>query len=153
MSSQLHSSRSPGLQFSKSHIHVQPSHGFEKEIKPRKCTRHPSPNISFPAFTTWFSILACGGLQRTQALPSLRHYLAFPSFPNTTVFFKDFIYLFLEREEWREKERERNIDVWLPLTHPQQGTQPAAQACALTGNTTSNPSVLRLALNPLSHTS
>ena len=31
------------------------------------------------------------------------------------IFFKDFIYLFLERGEGREKERERNIDVWLPL--------------------------------------
>ena len=28
------------------------------------------------------------------------------------VFFKDFIYLFLEREEGKEKERERNINVW-----------------------------------------
>ena len=33
-------------------------------------------------------------------------------------FFKDlFTYLFLEREEGREKERERNINVWLPLMH------------------------------------
>ena len=30
-------------------------------------------------------------------------------------YFKDFIYLFLERGERREKERERNISVWLPL--------------------------------------
>ena len=39
--------------------------------------------------------------------------------------FKDFIYLFLERGEGREKERERNINVWLPLatTHwPLLGT-------------------------------
>ena len=36
-------------------------------------------------------------------------------------FKKDFIYLFLERGEGREKERERNINVWLPLTHPQLG--------------------------------
>ena len=34
-----------------------------------------------------------------------------------SLFFKDFIYLFLEREEGREKERERNINVWLPLVH------------------------------------
>ena len=32
-------------------------------------------------------------------------------------FLKDFIYLFLEREEGREKERERNINMWLPLMH------------------------------------
>ena len=30
-------------------------------------------------------------------------------------FLKDFIYLFLERGEGREKERRRNINVWLPL--------------------------------------
>ena len=32
-----------------------------------------------------------------------------------------------------EKKFERNID-WLPLAHPQLGTWPATQACALTGN-------------------
>ena len=36
-------------------------------------------------------------------------------------FFKDFIYLFLERGERREEERERNINVWLPLTRPLLG--------------------------------
>ena len=41
----------------------------------------------------------------------------------------------------------------LPLTHPQMGTWPATQACALTGNRTSGPLVCRLARNPLSHTS
>ena len=30
---------------------------------------------------------------------------------NEKIFFKDFIYLFLETGEWREKERERNINV------------------------------------------
>ena len=33
-------------------------------------------------------------------------------------FFKDCIYLFLERGKGREEERERNISVWLPLTPP-----------------------------------
>ena len=47
---------------------------------------------------------------------------------------------------------ERNSD-WLPLSHPQLGTWPATQACALTGNRTSNLSVHRLALSPLTHTS
>ena len=37
-------------------------------------------------------------------------------------FFKDFIYLFSERGERREKDRERNINVWLPLTRPLLGT-------------------------------
>ena len=35
--------------------------------------------------------------------------------------FKDFTYLFLERGEGREKERERNINVWLPLMWPPTG--------------------------------
>ena len=66
-------------------------------------------------------------------------------------FFK--IYLFIFRQRGREGEREKNINVWLPLAHPQLGTSPATQACALTGNRTSNPLVHRLAPNPLSHTS
>ena len=38
------------------------------------------------------------------------------------VFLKDFVYLFLERGEGREKERERNINVWLPVMCPLLGT-------------------------------
>ena len=68
-------------------------------------------------------------------------------------FLKDFIYLIIKRGAGREKEREKNINVWLPLTRPLLGTWPATQACALTGNGTGNPLVLRLALKPLSHTS
>ena len=54
--------------------------------------------------------------------------------------------------------RERNIDGQernthlLPLAHPQPGTWPILQACALTGNRTGDLSVHRPALNPLSHT-
>ena len=60
-------------------------------------------------------------------------------------FFKKFIYLlFLERGEGREKERERNLIMWLPVMWPQLGTWPATQACALTGNRTGNPSVCSL---------
>ena len=47
---------------------------------------------------------------------------------------------------------ERNINVWLLLTHL-LGTWPTTQACALTGNPTSDPLICRPALNPLSHTS
>ena len=39
------------------------------------------------------------------------------------------------------------------LSHPLVGTWPATQACALTGNRTSDPLVHRWALSPLSHTS
>ena len=70
-----------------------------------------------------------------------------------TSFFKDFIYLFLDRGKGRENKRERNINVWLPFTQPILGTWPATQACVVTGNRTSNPLVLRPALNPLSHPS
>ena len=75
---------------------------------------------------------------------------------NKCDFSKDFIY-FLERGEGRDKEREtlmceRNIDR-LPLTCPQLGTWPAAQACALTGNWTVDLFVCRGVLNPLSHNS
>ena len=52
-----------------------------------------------------------------------------------------------------EKERDRTINVWLPLERPALGTQPATQAGALTGDRHSNPLVCRVALNPLSHTS
>ena len=75
------------------------------------------------------------------------------SLPIYYIFLKDFIYLFLEGGEGREKERERNISVWLPLTRPLLGTWPATQTCALTGNQTGNPFVCRSVLNPLSHTS
>ena len=64
----------------------------------------------------------------------------------------NFIFLFLEKGEGREKERERN-NVWLPLIRPQLGTWPITQACALTENRTSDPLVHRLVLNPPSHTS
>ena len=67
------------------------------------------------------------------------------------LFLKDFIYLFLDGGEGREKER--NINVWLPLMYPLLVTWPTAQACALTGNKTVNPLVCRPVLNPPSHTS
>ena len=57
--------------------------------------------------------------------------------------------LFLEREERKEKERERNV-MWLPLTCPLLGTWPTSQACAPIGNLTSDPLVPRSMLNPLS---
>ena len=64
-----------------------------------------------------------------------------------------FNYLFLIfRERGKKGKRERNINVWLLLTHPLLGTWPATQACALNGNQTHDPLVHRLALNPLSHT-
>ena len=63
------------------------------------------------------------------------------------------IYLILEKGEGREKERKSNSYVWLPLACTVLGTWPATQACAPTGNWTSNPLVLRQVLNLLSHRS
>ena len=59
------------------------------------------------------------------------------------------------REGKREGEKywmcERNIS-WLSLSRPKLRTWPKTQACALTGNRTSNPLVHRPVLSPLSHT-
>ena len=63
------------------------------------------------------------------------------------------IYLFLERGKGKETEKERNINVWLPLMCPELGTWPTTQACALTGNRTDDLLVHRPALSLLSHTS
>ena len=59
---------------------------------------------------------------------------------------------FIFRKRGREgKEREWDINVWLPLKCPLLGTWPATQACALTGNWT-NALVSRPVLNPLIYT-
>ena len=63
-----------------------------------------------------------------------------------------FIYLFWERGEGREKEREKHPCVVASCT-PLLGTWPATQTGALTGNWTGYPLVHRPALDPLSHTS
>ena len=55
-------------------------------------------------------------------------------------------------EGGREKAKERNINVWLPLKRPLLGTWPATQACALAGNQTRDPLVSRPVLRPRSHT-
>ena len=89
--------------------------------------------------------------------PSQTHPISlspFKCFQITSLFhsFKDFIYLFLDRGEGREKKK-RNINVWLPLARPLLGTWPATQVFTLPGNQTGYPLVQRPALNPLSHTS
>ena len=71
--------------------------------------------------------------------------------PSNQLLKKDITYLFLERGG--EGERERNINVWLPLAHPLQGTWPITQAYALTGNWPGDPLLGRPTLSPLSHTS
>ena len=76
---------------------------------------------------------------------TMEYYLAF------LIFFKDFIDLFLERWEGKEKGRETSTGC---LSHASNlGIWPATQAYALTGNPTGDPLVCRPALHPLSHTS
>ena len=60
-------------------------------------------------------------------------------------------YLFSERGERKEKKGEKHQLV--ASQTPPARDWPATQACALTGNRTSDPLVCRLALKPLSHTS
>ena len=45
-----------------------------------------------------------------------------------------FFKIFFKRWEGREKERERKINVWLPLTWLPLGTSSATLECAPTGN-------------------
>ena len=60
--------------------------------------------------------------------------------------------IFRERGvEGKEKERERNINVWLPLKHPLLGTWPTTQVCALTRNQTGEHLVCRPALGWRGH--
>ena len=74
-------------------------------------------------------------------------------FQPNSIYFLGFIYLFLERGEGKEKEREKKINVWLPLMRPLLGIWSTTQACALIGNQTGDPLVHRPMLNPLSYTS
>ena len=71
--------------------------------------------------------------------------------PDLLIFSKLILFIYCQREGKGGRKRERNID-WLPPAHSQLGTWPATQACALTGNRTSDPSVCRPVLSPLSHT-
>ena len=76
-----------------------------------------------------------------------------PQFCGELFFFLDFIYLFLERVERKEKERERNISVWLPLTCPLVGTWPRTSDVPWLGIEPVTLWFAACTLNPLSHTS
>ena len=56
------------------------------------------------------------------------------SFVQQSFLFLKKFYLFIFGERGREGDKERNINVWLPLMYPLLGTWPATQGCALTGN-------------------
>ena len=57
-----------------------------------------------------------GCMQPTMAMNAAQHKIV-----NLLKTSKKIIYLSLERGEWREKERDRNLNVWLPLTWPTLG--------------------------------
>ena len=67
----------------------------------------------------------------------------------TYFLFKNFINFF-RRGKGREKVRENKIKVWSPIECPLLAPTPATQGCALTANPTTNTSVCRLQLIPLS---
>ena len=76
------------------------------------------------------------------------------SLHNQFSFFKEILFIPFHIEGKGGRETliyDRNIN-WLPLAHPQLGTWPTTQACALTGNRTGDILVRRPTLNPLSHT-
>ena len=73
--------------------------------------------------------------------------------PISGFYFVKILFISFEREGKGRSKKERNINVWLPPSHPPLGTRPTTQACVLTGNWTSDPLVHRPALNPLSHDS
>ena len=71
-------------------------------------------------------------------------------------FFRFYLFTFRERGREEDREGEKHCCVrekQLPLARPLLGTWPTTQAYALTGNRTSDLSVRRPALNPLSHSS
>ena len=73
------------------------------------------------------------------------------AFMNQSFLFKRF-YLFLDRREGKEKERERNINVWLPLVRPP--TRYLALNPGMCPDWESQVTLIcRPALSPLSHTS
>ena len=61
-----------------------------------------------------------------------------------------YFYWFIFRQKGREGEKHQCV---VASCEPLLGSWPTIQACALTGNWTCNPLVLRLVVNPLSHTS
>ena len=61
-----------------------------------------------------------------------------------------FLFIYFQRE--KKGGRKKHQHVVASWVSPPSETQPATQACALTGNWTGDPLVRRPALNPLSHT-
>ena len=130
-------------------------------------TRISNICVSYISVRLWpgwiMSPQSCAEAQRTSGLPNagllsrfqraltLSHAKKWVLVSPFYLFLKRF-YLFLEkgREGGREEEKHQCV---VASGAPPMGTWPTTQACALTGDRTSDPSVHRLALNLLSHTS
>ena len=67
--------------------------------------------------------------------------------------FLKILYIYFQREGKRGRKREKHQCVFASHMRPPLGTWPATQACALTGNRTSDSLAPRLAFNPLKDTS
>ena len=80
--------------------------------------------------------------------PNGKHIPPFTATMPPSTIFKRFYWLIFRRSV----EKGGEIHVRLPLLHPQLGIWPATQACALTGNWTSDHLVHRPVHNPLSYT-
>ena len=119
-------------------------------VLPRACVT-PLPRGPHCLLLTHESLSSCLSCERERP-HSHNFYYSVCVCVCVCIYIYDFIYLFPEREG-RERERERNINEWLPVVCPPQGSWPATQACALTGNQSGDPLVLRPVLHPLSHTS
>ena len=115
----------------------------------------PSENFPMCSVIPWLLVHHSFSLLKSN-IPSTLSFLVclkchtYPMLPHCFCnFLKDFIFLQRDRKGGRKRRKHPCV---VASCKPQLGTQPATQACALTGNQTSNPLICRLVLNPLSHT-
>ena len=88
--------------------------------------------------------------QDVHLIRSLRVFISSTSLSGSLLF----IHLFIFRQRVRKGERKGEKHQCVVASHaPPTGDLACTQACALTGNRTSDPLVHKLALNPLSHIS
>ena len=114
---------------------------------------HPqSPRFSFMSMGPTYESFGFSISYTFLNLPLFSTYHLCYLFSKYRIFLKDFIYLFLGRRGGREKERERNINVKLPLSCPLPGLQPR-HVSWLGIEPVTLWFTFWLALNPLSHPS
>ena len=85
---------------------------------------HRIINVQFCkcVYLFWFFTTGIHGQERSAYIFHVPIHLEYLSHMTLPHFLNDFGYLFLENGEGREKERERNINVWLPFAHPRLET-------------------------------